>query len=459
MNMAPNLCSREFKYEEMMPTNAELFARRKVALPDALATSLPVFASDASNAEIIDVEGKRYIDFAAGIATLNTGHCHPRVIAAVREQLEHFTHTAFQVVGYEKYVELCERLNTIAPIAGKAKSVLFSTGAEATENAIKIARYVTGRSAIISFSGAFHGRTLLAMAMTGKVEPYKAGFGSLPGEVYHAVFPVEHRGISNDDARASLDFLFKTTVDPQRVAAIIVEPVQGEGGFNPAPAEFLRTLRDYCSRFGIMLIADEVQTGFGRTGKMFAIEHSGVEPDLIAVAKSLGGGFPISGVIGRAEIMGKVQPGGLGATYGGSPISCAAALAVLDVIADEGLIERADQIGRRILEHLNALSLRNDVLPIRNIRGIGAMIAFDIAADQITGQADGVTAKRVVARAAEKGLILLTCGMGGESIRLLTPLTIPLDLLDEGFGIMSDVLKELFDEYAGDKTLTVAGRH
>jgi 4-aminobutyrate aminotransferase/(S)-3-amino-2-methylpropionate transaminase len=418
MNMAPNLCSREFKYEEMMPTNAELFARRKVALPDALATSLPVFASDASNAEIIDVEGKRYIDFAAGIATLNTGHCHPRVIAAVREQLEHFTHTAFQVVGYEKYVELCERLNTIAPIAGKAKSVLFSTGAEATENAIKIARYVTGRSAIISFSGAFHGRTLLAMAMTGKVEPYKAGFGSLPGEVYHAVFPVEHRGISNDDARASLDFLFKTTVDPQRVAAIIVEPVQGEGGFNPAPAEFLRTLRDYCSRFGIMLIADEVQTGFGRTGKMFAIEHSGVEPDLIAVAKSLGGGFPISGVIGRA-----------------------------------------DQIGRRILEHLNALSLRNDVLPIRNIRGIGAMIAFDIAADQITGQADGVTAKRVVARAAEKGLILLTCGMGGESIRLLTPLTIPLDLLDEGFGIMSDVLKELFDEYAGDKTLTVAGRH
>jgi len=440
-----------------MPTNSELFARRKVALPDALATSLPIFASDASNAELIDVEGKRYIDFAAGIATLNTGHCHPRVIAAARDQLDRFTHTAFQVIGYEKYVELCERLNMIAPFAGQAKSVLFSSGAEATENAIKIARYFTGRSAIISFSGAFHGRTLLAMAMTGKVEPYKTGFGSLPGEVYHAAFPVAHRGISNDDARASLDFLFKSTVDPQRVAAIIVEPVQGEGGFNPASAEFLRTLRDYCDRFGILLIADEVQTGFGRTGKMFAMEHSGVEPDLVTVAKSLGGGFPISGVIGRADVMSRVQPGGLGATYGGSPISCAAALAVLDVIEEEGLIGRAEEIGGRIMDHLNALSVRNDILPIRNIRGLGAMIAFDIVADHITGQPDGVTAKRVVASAAERGLILLTCGLGGESIRLLTPLTIPFDILDQGLGIIGEVLNDLFDEYVGGKSLTVAG--
>jgi len=437
------------KHEDKMTNNADLLARRKAVVTDALVTGLPIFAAEASNAELRDVEGRRYIDFAAGIATLNTGHCHPRVIAAVVEQLGRFTHTAFQVIGYPGYVELCERLVAMAPIDGPKRAVLFSTGAEATENAIKVARYATGRSAVVSFAGSFHGRTLLAMAMTGKVEPYKNGFGTLPGEVYHAAFPVERWGTTVEDSLASLAFLFKATVDPKRVAAIIVEPVQGEGGVNAAPKEFLIALREYCDRYGIMLVADEVQTGFGRTGKMFAMEHNGVQPDLITVAKSLGGGFPISGIVGRAEVMEKVHPSGLGTTYGGSPVSCAAALAVLDVIEEEGLVERANAVGERIKDALAALSRRNDVLPIRNIRGLGAMIAFDLDAEAITGQPNGATVKRIIGGAVERGLILLSCGPAGESIRLLTPLTIPFDLLDEGLAILGEVLGAIRAEHDG----------
>ncbi|MGH7187541.1 MAG: aspartate aminotransferase family protein, partial [Pseudomonadota bacterium] len=325
-----------------MPTNAQLVDRRNKAVPRGVGHATPVYAARAENAEVWDVEGRRYIDFAGGIAVLNTGHRHPKVMAAVQAQLERFTHTAFQVMAYEPYIALAERLNKLAPFAGPAKTILFTTGAEAVENAIKIARAATGRPGVIAFSGAFHGRTLLTMAMTGKVLPYKKGFGPFPSDVYHVPFPIEHQGVSVADSLKAIAFLFKADIDPARVAAIVIEPVQGEGGFFVAPKELLVELRKLCDVHGILLISDEVQAGFARTGKMFGIEHSGVEPDLIAIAKSLAGGFPLSGVVGRAAIMDACETGGLGGTYGGNPVACAAALAVIDVIKEEGLLDRAN---------------------------------------------------------------------------------------------------------------------
>jgi len=314
-------------------TNADWFARRTAAIARGVGHTTGVFTQRAENAELWDVEGKRYVDFAGGIAVLNTGHRHPKVMAAVQAQMERFTHTCFQVTLYDSYVELCERLNAIVPISGPVKSALYSTGAEATENAIKIARAATGRAGIIAFTGAFHGRTIVAMNMTGKVAPYKKGFGPAPAEMYHVPFPVPQFGVTAKDSLKHLSFLFKADIDPARVAAIIIEPVQGEGGFHMAPPELMTGLRRICDEHGIVLVADEVQTGFGRTGKMFAFEHYDVEPDLICVAKSLAGGFPLSGVIGRAAIMDASEPGGLGGTYAGNPLACAAALAVLDVFA------------------------------------------------------------------------------------------------------------------------------
>ena len=315
-----------------MNTNKELLAIREAATPRGVATQTTVFADRALNAEIWDVEGRRYIDLAAGIAVINTGHNHPQVVAAARTQLERFAHTCFQVTPYDVYVRLAERLNAAAPGATPKKTIFLTTGAEAVENAVKIARKHTGRSGVIAFSGAFHGRTMMGMALTGKVVPYKAGFGPFPAEVFHVPFPIEYHGISVEDSLAALETLFKSDVEPGRVAAMIVEPVQGEGGFYPAPVEFLQTLRSACDEHGIVLIVDEIQTGFGRTGKLFAIEHAGVEPDLMPIAKSLAGGFPLSGVVGKAEIMDAVPPGGLGGTYAGAPLACAAGLAVLDVI-------------------------------------------------------------------------------------------------------------------------------
>ncbi|OYW05136.1 MAG: 4-aminobutyrate--2-oxoglutarate transaminase, partial [Acidiphilium sp. 37-67-22] len=316
-----------------MSANTELHGRREAAIARGVGISHPMaYTAHAENAELWDAEGKRYIDFAAGIAVLNTGHRHPKVIAAVREQLDRFTHTCFQVTPYEPYVALAERLNAIAPIEGPAKTVFLTTGAEALENAVKIARAATGRPGIITFAGGYHGRTLLTMAMTGKVVPYKKRFAPMPAEIYHAPFPFEPYGVSVADSLRGIEMLFRADIEPERVAAIVIEPVQGEGGFIPAPAELLVALRALCDRHGILLIADEVQTGFGRTGKMFGIEHSGVKPDLMTVAKSLAGGFPLSGVIGRAAVMDAPEPGGLGGTYAGNPLACAAALAVLDVI-------------------------------------------------------------------------------------------------------------------------------
>ena len=425
----------------MGTTNTDLADRRLAAVSRGVATAYPIFAARAENAELWDVEGRRYIDFAGGIAVLNTGHRHPKVIAAVQDQLGLVTHTAFQVAAYELYISLAERLNALAPFKGPAKTILFTTGAEAVENTIKIARAARDRSAVVAFSGGFHGRSMMTLALTGKVLPYKKGFGPLPGEVYHIPFPVEDHGITVADSLKALDYLFRADVDPARTAAIIVEPVQGEGGFYPAPVELLRSLREVCDRHGILLVADEVQTGFARTGKMFAIEHSGVEPDLVAMAKSMAGGFPLSGVLGRAELMDAVEPGGLGGTYGGNPIACAAALAVLDVIAQEGLLARAEAIGARVKEQLNRIAIRNDVVAITNIRGPGAMIGFDIVKSHAGYEPDAEATKRVTQAALESGLIVLSCGVFANAVRILVPLTVSNAVLDEGLVMLESALK------------------
>jgi 4-aminobutyrate aminotransferase/(S)-3-amino-2-methylpropionate transaminase len=401
-----------------LASNTNLLARRSAAVARGVATATPFFAGSAENAHIRDVEGRSYIDFASGIGVLATGHRHPRVVRAVQEQLNRFSHTAFQVMAYEAYVELAEKLNQIAPFSGAAKSVLFTTGAEAVENAVKIARIATGRSAVVAFTGAFHGRTMLTASLTGKMVPYKHGVSSAAPDIFRLPFPIDHRGIRVEDALRALSSLFYGDVEPTRVAAIILEPVQGEGGFYVAPPALMQALRKLCDTHGILLIADEIQSGFGRTGRMFAVEHSGVEPDLITIAKSLAGGFPLSGVIGRAAIMDSVEPGGLGGTYGGSPIGCAAALAVLDVIKEERLLTRADAIGQAIRSHIEPL-IKSGTAPIANLRGLGAMLAFDVVKSPGSNEPDGAGAKRVVARALEGGLIVLTCGTYGETLRIL----------------------------------------
>ena len=424
-----------------MPTNAELLDRRNRAVPRGVGHATPVYAARAENAEVWDVEGKRYIDFAGGIAVLNTGHRHPKVMAAVREQLERFTHTAFQVMAYEPYIALAERLNRLAPFKGPAKTILFTTGAEAVENAIKIARASTGRPGIVAFTGAFHGRTLLTMAMTGKVLPYKKGFGPFPSDVYHVPFPIEHQGVSVADSLKAINFLFKADIDPARVAAMVIEPVQGEGGFYVAPKELLVELRKMCDAHGILLISDEVQAGFARTGKMFGIEHSGVEPDLIAIAKSLAGGFPLSGVVGRANIMDACEAGGLGGTYGGNPVACAAALAVIEVIKEEGLLDRANAMGERIKSKLHQFAKRNDLMPIAAIRGPGAMIGFEIVKHRGSFEPDADATKRLTQAALEHGLIVLSCGVYGNVIRILVPLTATDAILDEGMRILENAMQ------------------
>ncbi|MCZ0733189.1 4-aminobutyrate--2-oxoglutarate transaminase [Phreatobacter sp. AB_2022a] len=423
-----------------MTTNAELLSRREAAVVRGVGHVTPISAQRALNAEIWDVEGKRYVDFAGGIAVVNTGHCHPKILAAVSEQMQRFTHTCFQVLMYEPYILLAERLNAIAPIQGPLKTAFFTTGAEATENAIKIARAATGRSGVISFTGAFHGRTIMASAMTGKVVPYKKGLGPTLPDVWHVPFPVPQFGVSVEDSLKFLGYIFKADVDPSRVAAIILEPVQGEGGFHQAPPELMRALRRICDEHGIVLVADEVQTGFGRTAKMFAMEHYDVSPDLICVAKSLAGGFPLSGVIGRAAIMDAADPGGLGGTYAGNPLACAAALAVLDIFAEEKLLDRAAALGTRLMTRLEKLRMRNDLMPIADIRGLGAMVAFDIVKERGSAEPDAEATKRVVQFAHENGLILLSCGTNANTIRILTPLTAEEAIVDEGLDILEKAL-------------------
>ncbi|MEO7954836.1 MAG: 4-aminobutyrate--2-oxoglutarate transaminase [Polaromonas sp.] len=428
-------------HREPQLTNAALLARREAAIPRGVGHSHPIFIARAANAEIWDVEGRRYVDFAGGIAVLNTGHRHPAVIQAVKDQLDQYTHTCFQVLAYEPYVELAERLNAKAPGDFAKKTLFLTTGAEAVENAIKIARAATGRSGVICFNGGYHGRTLLTLAMTGKVAPYKTGFGPFPAEVFHATFPNALHGVSVDDAMASVEALFRNDIEASRVAAIVIEPVQGEGGFLVAPAELLQRLRALCDKHGILLICDEVQTGAGRTGTWFAVEQSGVAPDLITMAKSMAGGFPISAVVGRAEVMDAAAPGGLGGTYAGNPIACAAALAVLDVFEKENLLQRSRDVGERLTASLRAMAARHHC--ISEVRGMGAMVAIELCKDGDFKQPDADLAKRFTTEAAARGLILLSCGSYGNVIRILVPLTASDALLDEGLAIMADTFAAL----------------
>ena len=420
--------------------NAEISARKNDAISRGVGMTTQIYADKAENSEIWDVEGRRYIDFAGGIAVLNTGHRHPKVVEAVKKQLDRFTHTCHQVVPYENYVALAERLNKMVPGNFEKKTIFATTGAEAVENAIKIARCATGRSAVIAFTGGFHGRTFLGMALTGKVVPYKVGFGPMMGDVFHVPFPLEMHGIDVETSLDVLDKLFKADVDPKRVAAIILEPVQGEGGFYDVPRALMKALREICDEHGILLVADEVQTGFARTGKLFAMEHYDVVPDLTTMAKSLAGGFPLSAVTGRAELMDAPGPGGLGGTYAGNPLAIAAAHAVLDVIEEEQLCDRANQLGNRLKQRLEAI--RADVPHIMDIRGLGFMNAVEF---KVPGtekpNADFTNAVRV--KALEKGLILLTCGVYSNVIRFLAPITIQDEVFNEALDLIEASIREV----------------
>jgi 4-aminobutyrate aminotransferase/(S)-3-amino-2-methylpropionate transaminase len=423
-------------------SNKALWGRLQSAVPRGVNITLPVFAASADNAEIRDVEGRRYIDFAGGIGVLNIGHRHPRVIAAVERQLHALTHACFQVTPYEPYVRLAERLNELAPGSAAKKTIFLTTGAEAIENAVKIARHATGRRALIAFGGAFHGRTMMALALTGKMNPYKTGFGPFPADVYHVPFPGGYRGGSTAASIAAIDELFHSSITPDQVAAVIIEPVQGEGGFNVAPPDFLRELRSVCDRHGILLVADEIQSGFGRTGRMFGIEHSDVVPDLVVTAKSLAGGFPLSAVTGRADVMDSVAPGGLGGTYAGNPVACAAALAVLDVMREEDVLGRAEKLGVRVRERLLAMSRDPRVTCIGDVRGLGAMLAIELVRDRQTREPASDLARKTVLKAADLGLVILACGLHSNVLRVLVPLTAPLELAEEGLSILEQALEQ-----------------
>lgn len=412
--------------------------RKNAAISRGVGMTTQIYADRAENAEIWDKEGNRYIDFAAGIAVVNTGHRHPRVIQAVKDQLDRFTHTCHQVVPYENYVALAERLNAALPGDFPKKTAFYTTGAEAVENAIKIARHYTGRPGIVAFAGGFHGRTFMGMSLTGKVQPYKAGFGPMMNDVWHLPFPNDLHGVSAEDALAALDRLFKADIDPARVAAIIVEPVQGEGGFYEVPAGFMQRLRAVCDQHKILLIADEVQTGFARTGKLFAMEHHGVAADLTTMAKGLGGGLPISAVTGRAEVMDSPNPGGLGGTYAGNPLAVAAAHAVLDVIEDEQLCDRATRLGQRLKQRLAGIA--SEVPEITDIRGPGFMnaVEFNVAGSD---KPNPEMTNRVREEALKRNLILLTCGVYGNVIRFLAPLTIQDEVFDEALDKLEDSIR------------------
>jgi len=424
-----------------MNSNQEWKVRKDAATPRGVGVMCNFYAERAENSELWDIEGNRYIDFAAGIAVLNTGHRHPKIVAAIKKQLDLFTHTAYQVVPYASYVELAEKINKLTPGTHAKKTAFFTTGAEAVENAVKIARSYTKRPGIIAFSGAFHGRTSMGMALTGKVDPYKIGFGPFPGGVYHAPFPNEVHGMSVEDALSALHTLLKTDIEPASVAAIIIEPIQGEGGFCVTPKPFMQALRTVCDQYGILLIADEIQTGFARTGKLFAMEHYGVIPDLMTIAKSLAGGMPLSGVCGKAEIMDGPNPGGLGGTYAGNALAVASALAVLEIIEEEKLSDRANVLGARLTKQLNdTMQDKNVASRVAEVRGLGSMVAIEFK-HPVTGVPDADFTKKVQTYALSKGLLLLTCGVYGNVIRFLFPLTIPDAVLTEALAILDAALR------------------
>jgi len=413
--------------------------RKNRVFARGMGNMLPVYIEKARNAELWDAEGNRYLDFGAGIAVVNTGHSHPDVVAAVGRQVEAFSHTCVMVTPYASAVELAEKLTEIVPI-DDARAIFVSTGAEAVENAIKIARAATGRPGVIAFSGGFHGRTNLCMGLTGKVVPYKKGFGPFTPEIYHAPFPAEYLGISAEASIEALDQLFKNDIQPDRVAAIIVEPVQGEGGFYPVPDGFLQDLREICDMNGILLIIDEIQTGFARTGRMFATEYSGVEPDIMTLAKGIAGGYPLSAVVGKADVMNAPEPGGLGGTYAASPLGCAAGLSVLEVIEKEALCDRAIETGNRLQAAL--LRLQADFPEIiGDVRGLGAMVAMELITQGDFNQPNAELTRALTMKAAEMGLILLSCGVRGNVIRILVPLTIRQKHLEEGLEILEQAFR------------------
>lgn len=419
----------------------DLITRMRDAIPNGASVMCDWFVDSASNAIIKTTDGREMIDFYGGIGVLNIGHCHPKVMAAVRAQLDHFSHTSFQIVPYTSYIELAERINALVPIDGKVKSQFFSTGAEAVENAVKVARAYTKRNGVIAFGGAFHGRTLLTLALTGKVNPYQADFGAMPAGIYHALYPSKTQNISVDDAIKSIKRIFKSDIAPTDVAAIILEPVQGEGGFNVCPPEFMRKVREICDEHGIVMIADEVQSGFARSGKLFAMEHFDVKPDVMTMAKSLAGGFVLSGIAGKAEILDAARRGGLGGTYAGNPLGVTAALAVLDVIKEEKILERSQLLGNRLRKFLADLNAPE----VTDIRGLGSMVAVEFGDDENPNSA---FASKVQKIAMENNLVLLTCGVHGNVIRFLYPITIEDELFDRALSILKDAIEQARKELA-----------
>lgn len=419
-------------------TNESLKARRDEACPAGLPSKSGIYAARAQGAELWDVEGKRYIDFIGGIGVLNVGHAHPKVVEAVKKQTEEFIHTAFGIAQYESYIEVCEKLNRLTPGSTPKKTALFNSGAEAVENSVKFARQITGRPGVIAFEGAFHGRTLLATTLTGKAKPYKIGFGPYVPAIFHARYPDAYHGVTTESALASLDHIFKTAIRAEEVAAMIVEPVQGEGGFNPAPPEFLKALRAKCDEHGILLIADEIQSGMGRTGKYFAFDHAGVEPDFICVAKSIAAGLPLSALTGKADLMDKVLAGSMGSTYGGNPVACAAALAVFDIIEEEGLLARAEEIGAKTEARWR--ELQNGVASgvVGDVRRVGGMCAVEFVKDGDATAPNGELAGKILAEARQRGLIMTTAGAYAQCLRSLVPLVVSDTLLDEGLDIFAD---------------------
>lgn len=403
-------------------------------------TAHPVVVARAEGARLWDVDGAEYLDFVGGIGVLNVGHSHPRVIAAATDQLQRLTHSAFQVAAYQPYFELAERLNALVGLGHATKTALFTSGAEAVENAVKIARAYTGRPAVVAFDGAFHGRTLLGLSLTASNVAYRQNFGPFAPEVYHAPFPYEYRGWTSEWALEALDELFTTRVSPDRVAAIIIEPQLGEGGFIPAPIEFLRELRRKTTSHGVVLIADEIQCGFGRTGEMFGFQHAGIAPDLVALAKSLAAGFPLSAVVGRAEVVDSPAPGGLGGTYGGNPVACAAALAVLRIFEEENLLERAKAMGERLRAGL--LGLQSRCPHVGDVRGLGAMLAIELVEDRDRKAPATALAARVIEAARARGLLLLTCGPHKNVVRILAPLVATVDEIDAGLSRLDSALHD-----------------
>jgi 4-aminobutyrate aminotransferase/(S)-3-amino-2-methylpropionate transaminase len=423
------------------PARSEtLIAERTRHVPRGVLTAHPVVLERAQGSEVWDVDGRRYLDFVGGIGVLNLGHNHPRVVAAVTSQLGLISHAAFQVAAYPPYVALARRLSAIVGGGEPYKAAFFTSGAEAVENAVKIARAHTNRPAIIAFRGGFHGRTLLGTTLTGMSAPYRQNFGPFAPEVFHTPFPNAYRGVSGEDALAALEEMFATEVAAERVAAILIEPVQGDGGFLPAPPAFLQALAALAARHGIVLIADEIQSGFGRTGTMFGFEHAGIRPDLVTVAKSLAGGLPLSGVVGRAEIMDAPLPGGLGGTYGGNALACAAALGVLDAFAEDGLLVRAQELGERLRAALDALAQRHAL--IGEVRGIGFMLAMEIVEDRASRKPDAAMAQRIIDRARDNGLLIIKCGLHRNVIRFLAPLVTTDAQLDEGIAALDRALTE-----------------